>query len=348
MEDTFEAYCEGLKSSAPNVYRSLCDGQHIESRRDGTSIVIQDESPETEIVPGKVWRKTVTEEGTNAKYIVERNIDHVSKKQYTVTLRPINFKSGTKTIAGKSGKTYTVPILMVPAGSFLYRGVKAEPGTETMLTEYPSGTWFSWAKQTASGYHTHSIQLEDKTYLDVLTFKVTSDLELLDLWTSVTWESILAEVGSDDAALRSFAGISRTAAKTDYLAKSKKTGMFPGSTCVDDACQEFNWRGLRWGPKSDQYKRKSEDVTDLAAIETIYSAFPGGFDGIFAFPTPSDASRYPGFTNPILYGVFHEEINIRPGRSGKLEYIRKTVRYGGKKTRRKHKKSKQTRTSKKK
>ncbi len=389
MTDTFEAYCEGLKpGKEPKVdpkvepktkpeeeeirqqqslaHEWLCEKQQVDPQK-AASIIFDEksESPEIEIVPGKVWRKTVREKGTNEEYIVERKFDRVSGKYYFVTFRPIKFKSATKEITGKSGKTYTVPTVIIPKGTLLYRGVKSKPKTKPTDVP-PTGLWVSWVKSTSSGYHT-SIQLDREEYerapkyLGVLTFEVQRDLELLDLWTPAAWAAILSEAPPKDAEqLKALAGIERESDKNgaSYLASSEKTGLFPGLNCEerdkDSKCRKMKWRGLQWGPEKGNYKRKSQQDIDLDAIEIIYNALPGGFDGLFALPTPADSSRYPWLINPIPYGVFHEEINIRPlqgqdkDNDNRLSYTENRTSYGGKKTRRKQKKSKRTRTSKKK
>lgn len=371
MADTFEAYCEGLKpgmepETEPRAeqirqrqllaHEWLCEKQQVDPQK-AASIIFDEksESPEIEIVPGKVWRKTAREKGTNEEYIVERKFDRISKKYYTVTLRPIKFKSATKEITGKSGKTYTVPTVIIPKGTFLYRGVKELPKPN----EIPeTGMWVSWVKSTSSGYHTDTIELDykegddRKKNLGVLTFKVQRDLELLDLWTPAAWSAILSEAPEHAEKLKALAGTERESDKNgaSYLASSEKTGLFPGLNCEerdkDSKCRKMKWRGLQWGPEKGNYKRKSQQDVDLDAVKIIYDALPSGFDGIFALPTPSDTTKYPGL-QPIMFGVFHEEINIRPLQVNPLFYEEKRVS-AGKKTRRKQKKSKRTRTSKKK
>jgi len=281
------------------------------------------------------------------KWICRSQQDPVNLSEF----RDIKFKSATKEITGKSGKTYTVPTISIPAGTFLYRGVQSKPTTNTIP---PTGLWVSWVNLTSSGYHKYSIELDltdddkGKKYLGVLTFEVQRDLELLDLWTPAAWSAILSEAPEHAEKLKALAGTERVSDKKGmaYLARSKGPDMFPRSTCEDTECQTILWRGLPWGPDKGSYKRKSQQDIDLDAIEIIYGALPSGFDGIFALPTPSDSNKYPGLTPP-MFGVFHEEMNIRPGREDALLYKEKRVS-GGKKTRRKHKKSKRTRTSKKK
>ncbi len=293
---------------------------------------------------------------------------HVAHKQ--LCQQNTNFTSVMKTITSKSGKTYTVPVIRMPAGTILYSGNTWETGFKAEGNSLAdSGMWFSWTESIARGYQ----KWEPTTNLiSPRRYKALRDLDLLDLWTPAAWESVFAEIGIDDNDLGEFSGIGRTTddKRRTFVPASKATGLFPGSECKDSECSTMEWRGLLWGPNKNNYKRNSRDAYDNGTVVKIYAAFPGGIDGIFALPTPSDAHNHPSFTNPILYRVFHEEINIRPPFTEKLALVPKAVPapppepepvpdsktksvwdgyiYGGKRTRRRHKKSTRTRLSKKK
>lgn len=320
MADTFEEYCKGLDpGTEPKTDR---DEEWIRQRQ----------------LLAHRW-------------ICKSQQDPVNLSEF----RAIKFKSATKEITGKSGKIYTVPTISIPKGTLLYRGVQTMPTTNTIP---PTGLWVSWVNGTSRGYHNDAIELDPKEdeyrkkYLGVLTFEVQRDLELLDLWTPAAWSAILSEAPEHAEKLKALAGTERESDKNgaSYLASSEKTGLFPGLNCEerdkDSKCRKMKWRGLQWGPEKGNYKRKSQQDVDLDAVKIIYDALPSGFDGIFALPTPSDTTKYPGL-QPIMFGVFHEEINIRPLQVNPLFYEEKRVS-AGKKTRRKQKKSKRTRTSKKK
>ncbi len=228
-----------------------------------------------------------------------------------------NFTSVMKTLTSKSGKTYTIPVIRMPAGTILYSGntwdtgFKPEPDASKDDPYTQSGMWFSWVSVTASGYNR---DMKPKSY------RALRDLDLLDLWTPAAWESLFSEFG-DDVYLTEFAGISRESAKP-FVKLSKETGFFANSQCKDDECTTMEWRGLIWGPNLGNYKRMSRYEYDTGAIDKVYKAFPTGIDGVFALPTPSDSSDYPWLRNPTVRRVFHEEINIRPGYSDRLAIVK--------------------------
>lgn len=234
------------------------------------------------------------------------------------------FRFGTKQIVGVSGKSYTVPIVRIAAGTLLYSATPYKSGfkEETLdKVDTQSGMWLSWLRETALVYSNEG-PAWFRANFDLRVFTAKRDLDLLDLWTSDGWNAVLREADANKAlaAEAQFAGILEKT--SDFVQESLNTGMFPGAKCIDPApdakeCRAMEWKGVPWGPDRGQFKRSSDGSVDTYALGTLYSLFgPEAFDGMFARPLPSPDAQYTGGEQPMK--VFHEEINLRPLFSEKL------------------------------
>lgn len=236
------------------------------------------------------------------------------------------FRYGTKQITGKSGKTYTVPMVRIPAGTALFSATPHDSGfkSETADTvDSQSGMWLSWLRDTALVYSNEGPYFYFRRWFDFRTFTTKRDLDLLDLWTSDGWAAVFHEADANGvfAQQAAFAGLTTTS-REDFVQQALDTTMFPGAKCLDPApsgtpCTTMEWNGLPWGPQRGQFKRSSEGIVDTLSLATLYACFgPDAFDGIFDRPLPSPDAQYPAHEQP--YKVFHEEINLRPPFSEKL------------------------------
>ena len=236
-----------------------------------------------------------------------------------------SFKYGSKQITGKSGKTYTVPMVQIPAGALLYSAIPHASGFKNETADdvdTQSGMWLSWIRDTALVYSNEGPYWHMRNWFDLRTFTAKRDLDLLDLWTTDGWNAVFQEADTNGyfAQQAAFSGIGNKS--EDFVQEALNTGMFPGAKCIDPAppatpCKTMEWRGLPWGAERGQFKRSSDKRTDVMSLAMLYACFgPGAIDGIFDRPLPSPDGQYPSKETPMK--VFHEEINLRPPFSEKL------------------------------
>ncbi len=235
------------------------------------------------------------------------------------------FRYGTKTITGKSGKTYTVPMVQIPAGALLYSATPHKSGFKNETADdvdTQGGMWLSWIRDTALVYSNEGPYWWLRNWFDLRTFTTKRDLDLLDLWTTDGWNAVFQEAEANGyfEQQAAFSGIKNTS--ESFVQQALDTGMFPGAKCIDPPppatpCKTMEWKGLPWGAERGQFKRSSDKRTDTMSLAMLYACFgPGTIDGIFDRPLPSPDAQYTSEEKP--YKVFHEEINLRPPFSEKL------------------------------
>lgn len=250
-----------------------------------------------------------------------------------------NVRFSIKTVINPvTNKTEIIPVLLLPKGTYLYRG-QTPTGVERSLREKPtyvhpacltihhylneSFIYFTLDPDLAMGYAAH--------IGCVHIHETTQDVALVDFWNKITLEEFIninnldntkqiklgqqaffAEniTGTQQSLVKKFLGIDRQS-QTNFLndetSKSKYKSIFKNGVFQKDSSgvnTGFLYKGLTWGPNEGQYKRHSIQDVDFYVIAEFLKQFPKDIDGIYFDIVPSDFHRSKGIF------AFHSEIII--------------------------------------
>jgi hypothetical protein len=276
----------------------------------------------------------------NDNSIVDKRIS----REYIPNLpRRLNF--GKEEITNPITKqTLEVPIIVIPEGSYIYRGIGNGTSCRSVNPTY--------ASQRAYIYYTIDL-ITAKAYADlencVEVYYVKKDIKLIDLWTKpVIKEYLDIDKCDKKSTVLRFLGVNYTSKNFLENETNKRyyPSMFRGGVFQKDISgqknQSFFYRNLEWGPEIGQYKRESSFLVDQPAITCFLKQIPQDFDGIYCVPTPSVNHR-DAIVNPEIskeLSRFHSEVIIRGSAINKLQVIARkqlgnTIGSGRRKTYRK-------------
>lgn len=224
---------------------------------------------------------------------------------------PINLIE-TTVVLNNGIRDLNVPIITIPAGSYLYRGISDKACTRVsprhIRLQYFS--FFTVEPDTATSYANFSNCVE--------IYKVTKDIQLVDFWNKEFIEDFLILTDEEKKLFGIFFGTSEKSENfLDNLDNRRYyKSVFPGGEFKTDpatATKYFEYKGLKWGPEIGQYKRNSQHYMDNGVYELlIKTKIPKELDGIYCVDVPShEHSNIISNENPVYISKFHSEVILR-------------------------------------